>query len=195
MAHIDPLPREQLADFEPMFQQMEDMVGFVPNSLLTMGRRPAILKGYLALANGVMMSGTVDTRLKRMAALVASSAAGCLYCQAHMVIFSTVLGASPEDMAAIWQFEFNDEFDDKEKAVLRLARDAGQVPNGVTAEHFAELKQHFSEDEICELVGAIALFGFLNRWNDTMATDLEDAPKQLADEHLGVRGWDAGKHG
>ncbi|MBA3582201.1 MAG: carboxymuconolactone decarboxylase family protein [Gammaproteobacteria bacterium] len=194
MAHIAPIPREQLPQFEEMFKKMEAMVGFVPNSLKTMAHRPDIVHGYLALANAIMMNGTVPTRLKRMAALVSSSASGCVYCQAHMVIFGAVLDASPEDLADIWQFEFNNKFPPAEVAVLRLARDAGQVPNAVTKEHFDELRQHFSEPEIVELVGAIALFGYLNRWNDTMATDLEAEPLAMANKHLGPRGWTAGKH-
>jgi hypothetical protein len=36
----------------------------------------------------------------------------------------------------------------------------------------------------------IALFGFLNRWNDTLATPLEDEPI----EYLSRGGWQAGKH-
>ena len=44
------------------------------------------------------------------------------------------------------------------------------------------------------LVGVIALFGFLNRWNDTMATPLEDTPLEFAETHLAAHGWEAGKH-
>ncbi len=194
MAHIDPLPPEDLTEFQPLFEQMEKMAGFVPNSLKTMARRPAILKGYFALANGVMMDGEVDLQLKRMAALMASTASGCRYCQAHMAIFSKVMGVSAESLMKIYQFELDDSFTDAEKAVLRLARDAGSVPNAVTAEHFAELGEFFSDDQIVEIVGAISLFGFLNRWNDTMGTDLEEAPLQVASETLANVGWRAGKH-
>lgn len=194
MAHIDPLPAEQLTEFQPMFEQMENMAGFVPNSLKTMARRPALLRGYFALAHAVMLEGEVDVRLKRMAALMSSTVSGCGYCQAHMTIFSTVLGATPESLMKIYQFELDDSFSETEKAVLRLARDAGSVPNVVTAEHFAELRQFFSDDQIVEIVGAIALFGFLNRWNDTMATDLEEAPMATAVKTIGGLGWRPGKH-
>jgi len=45
-----------------------------------------------------------------------------------------------------------------------------------------------------ELTAAIATFGFLNRWNDTMATELEDEPLEFAGEHLAHHGWERGKH-
>lgn len=194
MAHISSVPREQLAEFEPFFQQFEQMAGFVPNSLLTMAHRPELLKGYLALGRGALMSGTLDMRLKRLVALVASTAAGCRYCQAHMAIFSKALGAQPEDIERVWQFEFDEHFSPAERAALRLARDGGQVPNQVTAANFDELRQFYDDGEIAELVGVIATFGFLNRWNDTLATELEAAPLQVAEESFGKQGWDPGKH-
>jgi hypothetical protein len=40
----------------------------------------------------------------------------------------------------------------------------------------------------------IALFGFLNRWNDTMATPLEDEPIAVGERYLKRGGWTAGKH-
>jgi len=45
-----------------------------------------------------------------------------------------------------------------------------------------------------EIVGVIAMFGFLNRWNDTFATPLEDEPLEFGQKHLAAHGWDAGKH-
>ena len=44
------------------------------------------------------------------------------------------------------------------------------------------------------IVGVIAAFGFLNRWNDTMATPLEDEPIEVGERLLAKRGWSAGKH-
>jgi hypothetical protein len=68
------------------------------------------------------------------------------------------------------------------------------VPNAVTDEMFLELKKHWSEDEIVEIVGVIAMFGFLNRWNDTFATPLEEHPAEFGEQHLAKHGWTIGKH-
>lgn len=77
---------------------------------------------------------------------------------------------------------------------LDYALAAGSVPNAVDDPLMARMKQHWSEDEIVEILGAICLYGFLNRWNDSMATDLEAAPKALGDEVLQKGGWTGGKH-
>ena len=65
----------------------------------------------------------------------------------------------------------------------------------VTDEMFIELKKHWNEEQIVEIVGVIAMFGFLNRWNDTLATPLEDEPIEVGDKFLAGHGWSVGKHG
>jgi len=44
-------------------------------------------------------------------------------------------------------------------------------------------------------VAVISLFGWLKRWNDTLATPLEAALGAFAEERLPGRGWQAGRHG
>ena len=76
----------------------------------------------------------------------------------------------------MWGYQTGEAFTDGERAALRLAHHAALVPNQATDADFAELRRHFDDGEIVEIVGMIALFGFLNRWNDTMATELEEHP-------------------
>jgi alkylhydroperoxidase family enzyme len=78
--------------------------------------------------------------------------------------------------------------------VLRLARDSALIPSQVGAEHFDALRRHFDESQIVELVAVCALFGFLNRWNDTISTQLEAIPRSFAEKHLAAAGWTVGKH-
>ncbi len=68
------------------------------------------------------------------------------------------------------------------------------MPNAVTAEIAAELKRHWDEGEIVEILGVIALFGYLNRWNDSMATTLEPGAAATGERRLAPSGWDRGKH-
>ena len=103
-------------------------------------------------------------------------------------------GASLEAVEDVWDFETSEQFSEAERAALRLARDAGLQPNATTPGHFEELRKHYSEAQIVDLVAVISLFGFLNRWNDTLATQLEQEPTEFAEEHLKERGWELGKH-
>ena len=60
---------------------------------------------------------------------------------------------------------------------------------------FARLQTHWSETQIVEILGVVAMFGFLNRWNDSLATPLEAVPAAVAEKAVGAQGWSAGKHG
>ena len=77
MAHLDPLPATTTPELAEDFAIFERILGFVPNSLLTMQRRPAIVKGFGELTKAVMdPDGAVDPGFKRLLAHFASRAAG-----------------------------------------------------------------------------------------------------------------------
>lgn len=195
MAHIQPKPKNLHADLEPMFDHYKNTRGFIPNSILTMQMRPNISKAFMQLNQAILYEGTVSEELKMLISLIASQAAGCRYCQAHMANLSSIYKASKDKIAAVWEFQTSTEFTDAERAALTLAYKGAVVPNEANAAVFTEVKRYFDDGEIVEIVAAIALFGYLNRWNDTMATDLEDYPQQIAAELISGKGWEPGKHG
>ena len=194
MAHISPLPRDTNPDLVERFNHYQETRGFVPNSILTMQRRPNIARAFMALNQAVLYEGTVSEELKMLVSLIASQAAGCRYCQAHMANLSHIYHASGDKIAAVWEYQTSPLFSAAERAALTLAFKASIVPNEAESSDFAELKKYFDDGEIVEIVASIALFGYLNRWNDTMATDLEEYPASIAEEIIGVVGWNAGKH-
>ena len=105
-----------------------------------------------------------------------------------------LLGVEDEKIAAIWEFESSDLFSDAERAALSFAQAAAQVPNAVTDDDFAQLRKYFTEFQIVEIMSVVSLFGYLNRWNDTMATTLEKEPTDFAHRAINETGWTAGKH-
>lgn len=165
-------------------------MGFVPNSMLTMAHRPDLLRAFGSLARATR-TGTVPPALKEMVALVASTAAGCRYCQARSAANSEHAGGDPAKIAQVCSYDTSEPFSDTERAALRLAHHAALVPNQATDEDFAELRRHFNDGEI---VGMVALYGFLNPWNDTMATEVEDHPLPVAGQALHSIDWEPGKH-
>ena len=193
MANMEPLRRQDHPELEELFQRYDDTLSFVPNSLFTMARRPEILRAFSELITQIWRTGTLPMSLKPLVGIVSSVAAGCRYCQAHEAVDARMRGVDDEKIAAIWDFERSPLYDDAERAALRFARDASLVPNEVTPARFAELREHWDDGQIVEMLAVIGLFGFLNRWNDTMATDLEDIPSSFATERYGDR-WEAGKH-
>ncbi len=195
MAHLRPLTYEEVnADLQAVHDHYTRTRGFMPNSIMTMARRPNISKTFAALNQAVLYEGTVPTETKMLVSLASSLAAGCTYCQSHMTNLSSIYDAPDDKIAAIWEFESSSLFSDAERAAIRLALKAGTVPNDASQEDFDDLAKYFDEGQIVEIVASIALFGYLNRWNDTMATELEELPTQVAEKIVGEAGWNVGKH-
>lgn len=195
MSHMQPLSREAHPELIEEFQLMESILGFVPNSVLTMQRKPGIVQGFAAMTRGVMdPEGEVSLGFKRLIAHMASMAVGCQYCEAHSLVAAKIHGISDEKLAQIIRYEESDLYTDAEKAALEFALSAAAVPNMVTPEMFQRMRKYWSEGQIVEILGVVSLYGFLNRWNDSMATDLESSPKAMGDKVLSARGWNGGKH-
>ncbi len=195
MAHLEPLPPETTPELADDFAIFERILGFIPNSLLTMQRKPEIVKGFGVLTKAVMAEdGEVDPGFKRVLAHFASRAAGCQYCEAHSLVAAKIHGISEEKVAAVWEYQTSPLYTEAERVALDYALAAGSVPNAVDTELVARMKQHWSENQIVEILGAICLYGFLNRWNDSMATSLEQSPSSLGEDVLAKGGWTGGKH-
>ena len=197
MSRMEPLPIEDCPDPElrSTLQHFVNTLGFVPNSLLTMQRVPAIAKAVVQLNRAVFdPAGRVDLGLKRMVAHMASYAAGCQYCRAHTTVSATRHGIADEKMAAIYEYRTNPLFDARERAALDFACEAASIPNGVTDASYQHLAEHWTAEEIVEILGVVCMFGVFNRWNDSMATPLEAEPIAKAGALLGDKGWSVGKH-
>lgn len=196
MTRVRPLSPDEVApEVHEAMERQRSQVGLVPESLLTMAHRPGLARAWAALGHEIVAAGTVDPALKQLVAYVASTAHGCRYCQAHTAQNVVRRGVEPEKLHAAWDYETSERFSDAERDALRLAHHAALVPNAATDEDFARLRRWYSDDEIVELVAVIAMFGFLNRWNDTMATTLEDEAVTFAERELApTTGWHVGRH-
>lgn len=195
MARLTPLANDHSPELQEKFAFFEKTLGFVPNSLLTMQRKPKLVQALVQLSAAVYdPQGDVDLGFKRLVAHVASAAAGCQYCKAHTAVSATRHGIDAEKLEDIWVYANSPHYNDAEKIALDFALAAASQPNDVTDELFEKLSEHWSEGQITELMGVISLFGFFNRWNDSLATPLEADPLAIAEKHLAKQGWSAGKH-
>lgn len=209
-------------DYEIILKEATQGMGFSPNSLSDMSKKPNILGSFSILfANikGFSSNNTstwtgikiifknliwtwkakkerhleVPAYLKDLIAHVSSNAAGCKYCQAHTAYTAHKNGVSIDKLQKVWEFEISDLFTEQERVALRFALAAGNTPNQVTPEHHKALNQFFTEGQIVEIIATISIFGFLNRWNDSMATVLEDKPLAFVKKHL-TNTWETGKN-
>ena len=198
MALVKPLEEEEMPpELRAQVQFFKGPLGVIPNSVRTMAHRPGIAAAFTALNVAVMRSeGAVTAEFKRLLGYLSSFASGCRYCQAHMMLASERFGATEARMADVWTYEDSPHFTEAEKAALAFAQAASAVPNAVTPAIEARLKANWQPGEIVEIMGVVALFGYLNRWNDSMGSALEDLPRSTAEKRLAAQsGWEIGKHG
>jgi uncharacterized peroxidase-related enzyme len=196
MPRISPASPEKFAEVADHMERWKKLKGYPPNSWLTMVRKPKVFRAYRDLHNAVMIEqGEVPKALKFMIAGVVSTAAGDPYCAAHNAENAVeVGGVDTEKIEALSEFRSSALFSAAERAALELAHAAGSCPPAVTDAHFTELKKHYSEDAIAEIVSVIALLGWLNRWCMTCAVEIEERALEFAEKHLAQSGWTPGVH-
>jgi uncharacterized peroxidase-related enzyme len=195
MALVQPLSSEHDQETKDLADFFNETLGFCPNSVLTMQHRPEISKAFIHLNKAVMNNkDRVTSALKRMIAWVSSNATGCRYCQAHAIRAAERYGAEQEQLDNIWEYKTHPAFSEAERVALDFSLAASQVPNAMTAEIKEQLYKYWNEGEIVEMLGVISLFGYLNRWNDTMGTMMEAGAIESGNQYLGKHGFDIGKH-
>jgi uncharacterized peroxidase-related enzyme len=195
MPLVTPLAAGSSPEVDRLAAFFNETLGFCPNSVLTMQHRPAIAAAFINLNKAVMANeGRVTAEQKRLIGYLASMTAGCRYCEAHTILAAERYGASRQRLDSIWDYRGSPLFSDAERAAFDFAVAAAAIPNAVTEDIADALHAHWDEGEIVEILGVIALFGFLNRWNDSMGTSLEEGAEEIGDRQLAKAGWSLGKH-
>ena len=181
--------------FNELIQFFNETLGFCPNSVKTMYHRPHIAYAFIELNKAVMKnSGNVTSSLKRLIGYISSNVAGCKYCQAHTIRAAERYGAEIEKMENIWEYKTHPAFTEAERIALEFAWVSSTIPNAVDDSIAEKLRLHWSEGDIVEILGVVALFGFLNRWNDSMGTEIEAGAIDSGEKYLTKYGWTTGKH-
>lgn len=196
MTRITPLNRENLPDLdEKFFKPYEATRGYVPNSNLVMARRPKLLAAFRALNQAIFDSeNSVSPETLSLCGNIASQTAGCRYCVAHTANNAQMRGVHEKKIAKIWEYETSDLFTDAECSAFRFAQAAASVPNLVEDEDVEAVKEFYGEDGVVEILAVVSFYGFLNRWNDSLATELEEVAFNNASELLKETKWNPGKH-
>ena len=194
MPLIKPLSNIEDKETQELVTFFNETLGFCPNSVLTMQKKPHLAQAFVNLNKAVMdNAGSISSEFKRIIAYISSNTAGCRYCQAHTIRAAERYGGEKERLEQAWEFENSSLFSEAEKVALRFTIAASSVPVSTSQELEELLQHHWDETDILEIMSVIALFGYLNRWNDVMGTSLEKDAKDSA-ESLLQNQWDIGKH-
>lgn len=192
--YLKPLRREDTPELEPTYQNLISFLGFVPNTELTMARMPRSTKALIDFVGSIYNNSVVGQPMLMLCGLLASSSAGCMYCSTHNANAASELGVEAQKIAAVWEFQTNPIFSERERAALNLAFKACQTPSGVEASDFERMSEHFSETETTEILMAVCHFGIFNRFNDSIAATIEPTPLAFCKANLPKEHWQAGVH-
>ncbi len=169
MSRISRLDRSQVTpEITALYDRAFAQRGNVPNMFRVMAHRPEIFSTMQAHFAAVLNSGTVSTKLKELIIVRTSQVNQTPYCLASHTILARNLGWSSEQLAHLAEWPQRQDFAPAEKAALRLAETVTRDANAVSDEQFAELRTYYSEGEIVELLCAIGLFNYFNRFNNAL---------------------------
>ena len=189
IAHIETKKREDFPEFKDLFDLVESFMGYLPNAYLLMADKPDLIQAFAKMSASVFSADVLDIPSKQLIALASSLSAGCKYCQSHTSHGAERAGVPNEKIAEILNYQTSEYYEAKEVALLDLAFASGEVPNKATKAHFEKLKEFYSKEQILEVVAVISFFGFLNLWNDTFGTEIEEIPANYLTEELRPKNW------
>ena len=189
IARIETKQREDFPEFKDLFDLVESFMGYLPNAYLLMADKPDLMQAFAKMSASVFSADVLDIPSKQLIALASSLSAGCKYCQSHTSHGAERAGVPNEKIAEILNYETSQYYEAKEVALLDLAFASGEVPNKATKAHFEKLREFYSKEQILEVVAVISFFGFLNRWNDTFGTEIEETPASYLAEELQPKNW------
>ncbi len=135
-----------------------------------LAHRPAMLGKFLDFYASVGRS--LDRKLYEAVYLRTSLINGCYYCTQHHIQGSKRAGLTPEQMKALKEGNYSG-FTAPEQAALRYAEKLTRTPEGAGDADFAELKKHFSDEQIVDLHMLIGLANLTNRVTGPLALEVE----------------------
>lgn len=159
-----------------------------------MGKWPELREAFNKVIQIVWATKELDEQFKQELFTMASLTSGCTHCQSHGAFHLNDMGVAKARIQAIWEYQTSDLFSEADRAAFDIIIAAGQRPNATTPEHFENLRKHYSETQIIEILAVNCAAAWLNRWNDTIATVTDQESVDWATENLTDVGWNVGKH-
>ena len=169
MSRISRVNRSEISEeMNALFDKIYAERGNVPNMFRVMAHRPEIFATMQAHFAAVLNTGTLPKRLKELIIVRTSQLNETPYCLASHTRLARNLGWSDDQLTFLADWPRRDDFTPAEKAALRLAETVTRDAHSLSDDQFAELRTYYSEGEIVELLCAIGLFNYFNRFNDAL---------------------------
>lgn len=179
MARVPYLRRHAAgAQVQPLYDRLEaERKVPTANIFLALANSPAMLDAFLSYANALRDASELSPRLRELAILAVGHATGSRYEIAHHQSHGRKAGLSPEQLAAVPEFESATVFDDTERAIMRLAKES-TLNVDVPAEVWNPVAERLSDKQLVELTLTIAWYNSGVRIMGLLDIDLESGYTQ-----------------
>jgi uncharacterized peroxidase-related enzyme len=169
MPRISRLNRSEVSpDLTPVYDKFLRDRGNVPYFFRTLAHRPEIFRTAAAHMEAVLKTGTLPTKLKELVVVRTSQLNCTAYCLASHTAISLKLGWSPEHIEALKSWRDSPLFSEAEKEAINLAEVMTNASHEYTDADMGRLRRFYSEGEVVELMAAIGLFNYFNRFNNLL---------------------------
>jgi len=175
MPRVSPIdPTDAPPEVQAVFAEIREAFGMVPNLFRTQAHAPALLRVNWEKVKAVMMGGVLSRKVKETIAVLVSKDNACPYCVAAHTAALRAVGVSEGEVALILNDPDGAEFSPKEKALIRLARQANSDPHRMPDVLFATARSEGASDaELVEALGVMEVFVAFNRFLDALQVDVD----------------------
>jgi alkylhydroperoxidase family enzyme len=126
--------------------------------------QPKMMMGMGKFNQAVRKGKSVDDRLKNLVELKGAQMIGCEFCVDLGSQICRNSGFSDDELLALTRYRQSDLFTDREKLALDYAVAVIGTPVEVTDRLFAQMKEHFSDEQLVEITAHLMVVN-LDRFN------------------------------
>lgn len=173
MSRINVIDHESAqGKVKELLDAVKTKIGFAPNLMTTLAHSPATLEAYLTFSS--TLGTTLNAKLREQISVLTAEENGCSYCLSAHTALGKMAGLTEEEILAARAGKGDDA---KNDAALKFAQTVLAKRGKVTSDDLQKVKNAgFSDGEIAEIVGNVALNIFTNYFNEVAQTDV-DFPK------------------
>jgi uncharacterized peroxidase-related enzyme len=196
MERIPPLARSDNPQLEEFYKVWDTRLGYLPNTILTMSRKPGIVTAFARLSEAVHNDCSLPPQVRGLVGFMSSHTASCNYCMAHTATAAVRYGIPEAFVLNLMDFDTDPIYSDQLRAALRFSRAVSSQPSTINDEILRDVRKHFSDTQVIEIIAICSFYGWLNRMNSGLQMELEDEPRSFSEEKLAPSGnWELGRHG
>ncbi len=150
-------------DIKKVYLELEEDIGFVPNFIKTLAHSGNFLEGVSDLYRSLLGETSLSGRIRQLAILKTCKINRCQY---TVTVYSELAkkgGWTDEHIEAMDDYTNSELFNYDEKEVLQLAEQITVEPDEIQDDFWTQLDNHFTSDQVVELVTLIGFFNMINR--------------------------------